>query len=138
MAIEVIKRSLDYVLGQTNTQQLKHFRSYLRAINTLAKEMERLSDVALQAKTEEFRKRLRAGETKDKIRNEAFAVVREVAARTVQMRPFDVQIIGAIALDEQKIAEMQTGEGKTLVATLPAYLNALMGKVHVVTVNDYL
>ena len=138
MAIEVIKRSLDYVLGQTNTQQLKRFRSHLRAINTLSKEMERLSDVALQAKTEEFRKRLRAGETKDKIRNEAFAVVREVAARTVQMRPFDVQIIGAIALDEQKIAEMQTGEGKTLVATLPAYLNALMGKVHVVTVNDYL
>ncbi len=138
MAIEVIKRSLDYLLGQTNTQQLKRFRSHLRAINTLSKEMERLSDVALQAKTEEFRRRLEAGETKDKIRNEAFAVVREVAVRTVQMRPFDVQIIGAIALDEQKIAEMQTGEGKTLVATLPAYLNALVGKVHVVTVNDYL
>ena len=138
MAIESVKRTVDYLLGQTNAQQLKRFRRQAEAVNALADDMERLSSEALQTKTAEFRQRLEAGETKDQIRNEAFATAREVAARTVGMRPFDVQIMGAIALDEQRITEMQTGEGKTLVATLPAYLNALVGKVHVVTVNDYL
>jgi preprotein translocase subunit SecA len=138
MAIERIKRSLNFLLGQTNAQQLKRYQHHLQAINALADETAQLSDEALQQNTGEFRSRLEAGETKDQIRNEAFAVVREAAARTVDMRPFDVQILGALALDDRKIAEMQTGEGKTLVATLPAYLNALVGKVHVVTVNDYL
>ena len=138
MAIESVKRALDFVLGQTNAQQLKRLRRHLDSVNTLAEPVKALSDEALRAKTLEFRDRLAAGQTKNEIRAEAFAVVREVAERTVGMRPFDVQILGAFALDERRIAEMQTGEGKTLVATLPAYLNALMGKVHVVTVNDYL
>ncbi len=138
MAIETLKRSVDYLLGQTDGQQLKRYRRHLNAISALSKEMEGLSDHVLALKTTEFRERLQSGETKDQVRCEAFAVVREVAARTVGMRPFDVQILGAIALDEHRIAEMATGEGKTLVATLPAYLNALVGKVHVVTVNDYL
>ncbi len=138
MAIEFIKRALDYLLGQTNAQQLGRLRRHLEEVNSFAQGVKGLSDEALQGKTQEFRDRLAGGKTKDEIRAEAFAVVREVAERTVGMRPFDVQVLGAIALDERRIAEMQTGEGKTLVATLPAYLNALVGKVHVVTVNDYL
>ncbi len=138
MAVETIKRTVDFLLGQTDSQQLKRYRRHVQAVNALSEEMEGLSDQALAEKTTEFRQRLEAGEARDQIRNEAFAAVREVAARTVGMRPFDVQILGAIALDEHRIAEMATGEGKTLVATLPAYLNALVGKVHVVTVNDYL
>lgn len=138
MAVETIKRTVDFLLGQTDGQQLKRYRRHVQAVNALSEKMEELSDQALAEKTTEFRQRLEAGETKDQIRSEAFAAVREVAARTVDMRPFDVQILGAIALDEHRIAEMATGEGKTLVATLPAYLNALVGKVHVVTVNDYL
>jgi preprotein translocase subunit SecA len=138
MTIEVVKRTVDYLFGQTNAQQLKRLNRHLDAINALADEMQNLSDADLRVKTAAFRQRLASGESREQIRIEAFAVVREVAARTVGMRPFDVQILGALALDERKIAEMQTGEGKTLVATLPAYLNALEGKVHIVTVNDYL
>ena len=138
MAIETIRRSVDFLLGQTNAQQLKRFERELATVNRLAEETSALSDDALRDKVDAFRRRLADGETKDDLRPEVFAVVREVAARTVDMRPFDVQILGAVALDERRISEMQTGEGKTLVATLPACLNALVGKVHVVTVNDYL
>jgi len=138
MAIDSIRRGVDYLLGQTNAQQLKRLERELGAVNRLADEIASLPDDALRAKTDEFRGRLQNGESRRDIRPEAYAVVREVAARTVDMRPFDVQILGALALDERRIAEMQTGEGKTLVATLPAYLNALVGRVHVVTVNDYL
>jgi preprotein translocase subunit SecA len=138
MAIDTIRRGVDFLLGQTNAQQLKRMERDLRAVSGLADEMQGLSDNALRAKTDAFRERLRNGEAKTDIRAEAFAVVREVSTRTVEMRPFDVQILGALALDDRRIAEMQTGEGKTLVATLPAYLNALVGRVHVVTVNDYL
>lgn len=108
-------------------------------INELEEEVSKLSDSELKAKTDEFRKRLKDGESLDDLLYEAFAVVREAARRTIKMRHFDVQLIGGIVLHEGKIAEMKTGEGKTLVATLPAYLNALTGKnVHIVTVNDYL
>ena len=138
MALESVKRALDYLVGQTNDQQLSRIRRHVDAVNALAKATKALSDDALRARTQEFRARLARGETKSQIRDEAFAVAREAAERTVGMRPFDVQILGAVALDDRRIAEMQTGEGKTLVATLPAYLNALVGKVHVVTVNDYL
>ena len=101
--------------------------------------MEALSDEALQAKTAEFRERLAAGATLDDLLPEAFAVVREAAKRTLGQRHFDVQLVGGMVLHDGKIAEMKTGEGKTLVATLPVYLNALAGKgVHIVTVNDYL
>ena len=101
--------------------------------------MQSLSDSELSAKTEEFRNRLKNEESLDDILIEAFAVVREASVRTLGMRPFDVQLIGGMVLHRGDIAEMRTGEGKTLVATLPAYLNALSGKgVHVVTVNEYL
>jgi len=126
------------MFGQTNVQQLKRYSRDLREINTLEPEVTKLSDSELAAKTQAFRKTLEEAKGREQIRTEAFAVAREAAVRTVGMRPFDVQILGALALDDRKIAEMQTGEGKTLVATLPAYLNALVGKVHVVTVNDYL
>ncbi len=138
MAIDTIRRSVDFLLGQTNAQQLKRLERELASVNRLTDETAALPDDALRAKTAEFKARLARGESRKDLRPEVFAVVREVAARTVDMRPFDVQILGAIALDERRIAEMQTGEGKTLVATLPATLNALVGKVHVVTVNDYL
>jgi preprotein translocase subunit SecA len=138
MPIESIKRAVDYLFGQSNVQQLRRLGHELERVNALAAATESLPDDAFREKTAEFRDRLSRGESKREIRAEAFALVREVAKRTVGMRPFDVQILGALALDEGKIAEMQLGEGKTLVATLPAYLNALLGKVHVVTVNDYL
>jgi len=138
MAIEKIRKGLDFVFGQTNAQQLKRYYRDLREINDLEDEVKRMSDEQLAAKTSEFKSRLTGETPREQIRNEAFAVAREAAVRTVGMRPFDVQILGALALDDRKIAEMQTGEGKTLVATLPAYLSALVGKVHVVTVNDYL
>jgi len=138
MAIDTIRRSVDFLFGQTNAQRLKRLERELTEINALEKGVSGLTDQALRKKTDEFRERLKRGESKRDIRSEAYAVVREVAKRTVGMRPFDVQIVGALALDDRRIAEMQTGEGKTLVATLPAYLNALVGKVHVVTVNDYL
>ena len=138
MALDSIRRAIDFLLGQTNAQQLRRYDGELAQVNRLADGMAALNDEELKAKTAEFRARLSAGESKLAVRPEAYAVAREVAQRTVEMRPFDVQIVGALALDEHRIAEMQTGEGKTLVATLPAYLNALAGNVHIVTVNDYL
>ena len=126
-------------LFDTNTKELKRLQGQVEIINGLEPEIQALSDGELQAKTGEFKGRLARGATLEDILPEAFAVVREAARRTVGMRHFDVQLMGGIVLHEGRIAEMKTGEGKTLVATLPAYLNALTGKgVHVVTVNDYL
>ena len=108
-------------------------------INSYEEELHNLSDASLSRSTEKFRERLAAGETLDDLLPEAFAVVREASVRVLGLRHFDVQLLGGICLHEGKIAEMRTGEGKTLVATLPTYLNALTGKgVHFVTVNDYL
>jgi len=129
---------IDYLFGQTNEQRLKRLQPYLVATNSFQDQMRSLSDGQLASKTDVFKNRLSNGESLDDILPEAFAVVREAAARTVNMRPFDVQILGAVVLHQRRIAEMVTGEGKTLVATLPAYLNALTGKVHIITVNDYL
>ncbi len=127
------------IFGTRNDRELKRMRKVVRQINGLADGMKALDDTALAAKTDEFRQRLEAGESMDKILPEAFAVAREAGERTLGMRHFDVQLMGAMALHEGKIAEMRTGEGKTLVATLPAYLNALTGSsVHLITVNDYL
>lgn len=120
-------------------KKLKQYEDRVVRINQLEPEIQKLSDEELKARTAEFRQRLDAGESVDSLLYEAFAVVREAARRTLNMRHFDVQLIGGMVLHEGKIAEMKTGEGKTLVATLPAYLNALTGKsVHIVTVNDYL
>src|SRR5215212_5808282 len=120
-------------------RKVKVLQQRVEAVSALEPEMESLSDAALSAKTDEFRERLGQGETLEDILPEAFAVVRETSKRTLGLRPFDVQIMGGIALHEGKIAEMKTGEGKTLAATMPVYLNALSGKgVHVITVNDYL
>ena len=138
MVLETLKRAVDWLFGETNEQKLKRLQPYLEAVNELGPEVARLSDAELRAKTDEFRERLARGETLDDLLPEAFAVVREVAERTIGLRPYDVQILGAIVLHQRRIAEMKTGEGKTLVATMPAYLNALVGKVHIVTVNDYL
>jgi preprotein translocase subunit SecA len=127
------------VLGTSNDRQLKAYQKRVPRINALEPQISALSDDALRGKTEEFRGRLAAGATLDEILPEAFAVVREAAKRVLGLRPFDVQLVGGMVLHDGKIAEMKTGEGKTLVATLPVYLNALSGKgVHVVTVNDYL
>jgi len=138
MANNTIRHALDRMLGQTNTQQIKRYEKELRAVNALSDDIAALSDADLRAKTDEFRNRLSEGASRTSIRPEVYAVVREAAMRTIGLRPYDVQIIGGLALDDRKIVEMHTGEGKTLVATLPATLNALCGKVHVVTVNDYL
>ncbi len=120
-------------------RKVKALQKSVAAVSALEPEVEKLSDGELRAKTDEFRERLAGGETLDDILHEAFAVVREASKRTLGQRPFDVQVMGAIVLHEGKIAEMKTGEGKTLAATMPVYLNALSGKgVHVVTVNDYL
>ncbi|MFA7002158.1 MAG: preprotein translocase subunit SecA, partial [Candidatus Omnitrophota bacterium] len=130
---------LEKIFGTQNTRVLKKFWPTVQVVNDFEPATEKLSDGELRAKTDEFKKRLAAGETLDQILPEAFAVVREASKRTTKMRHFDVQILGGIALHNGKIAEMATGEGKTLVATLPIYLNALEGKgVHLVTVNDYL
>src|SRR5215216_1463662 len=120
-------------------RKVKALQQRVEAVTALEPEMEKLSDDTLRAKTDVFRERLGNGETLDDILPEAYAVVRETSRRTLGMRPFDVQVMGGIALHQGKIAEMKTGEGKTLAATMPVYLNALSGKgVHVVTVNDYL
>ena len=130
---------LKKVLGTRNERVLKRIQSTVNEINALEPAIAALSDADLRAKTAEFRSRLEAGATLDDLLPEAFAVVRETSKRTLNMRHFDVQLIGGIVLHRGTIAEMRTGEGKTLVATLPVYLNALTGKgVHVVTVNDYL
>lgn len=130
---------LERLIGKDSDRELKRYWRIVEKINELEPEISRLSDEELASKTLEFKDKLRRGATLDDIMIPAFAVVREVAKRKVNMRPFDVQLIGAIVLHEGKIAEMKTGEGKTLVATMPAYLNALTGEgVHIVTVNDYL
>ena len=130
---------LTRIFGSRNDRLLKQYRKTVERINALESGLEGLTDEQLRDKTQEFRQRLGAGETIDALLPEAFAVVREGAKRVMKMRHFDVQLIGGIALHNGKIAEMRTGEGKTLTATLPVYLNALTGKgVHVVTVNDYL
>ena len=130
---------LKNLFGSANDRYLNKFKKTIAKINALEPEIQALSDADLRAKTTAFRERLAQGETLDDLLPEAFAVVREAAKRTLGLRPFDVQLLGGIVLHNGKIAEMRTGEGKTLVATLPVYLNALTGKgVHVVTVNDYL
>jgi len=130
---------LQKIFGSKNERELNRLKPLIGAINELEPAVAQLSDGQLQAKTGEFRERLAQGETLDDLLTESFAVVREVARRTLAQRHFDVQLVGGIVLHEGKIAEMKTGEGKTLAATLPVYLNALTGKgVHVVTVNDYL
>ena len=135
----MISKLLKSVFGSRNDRLLKQYRQNVLAINALEKKIEVLTDDELRAKTVEFKQRVQQGETLDAILPEAFAVVREGGRRSLQMRHFDVQLIGGMVLHYNKIAEMRTGEGKTLMATLPAYLNALSGKgVHVVTVNDYL
>ncbi|MCX7100644.1 MAG: preprotein translocase subunit SecA [Methylobacter sp.] len=127
------------VIGSRNDRLIKKKRSLVKKINVLSSEYEKLSDDALKAKTQEFRDRLAQGEKLDNLLPEAFATVREASTRVFGMRHFDVQLIGGMILHDGKIAEMKTGEGKTLMATLSAYLNALPGRgVHVVTVNDYL
>ncbi|CEJ83249.1 Preprotein translocase secA subunit [Hyphomicrobium sp. GJ21] len=127
------------IFGSSNERKVKGFRARVAAINALESEVQALTDEQLRARTEEFRKELEAGKTLDDLLVPAFATVREAAKRTLGQRHFDVQLIGGMVLHQGDIAEMRTGEGKTLVATLPVYLNALNGKgVHVVTVNDYL
>ncbi|WP_353202037.1 preprotein translocase subunit SecA [Polynucleobacter sp.] len=130
---------LKTLVGSRNDRLLKQYRKVVAKVNAFEPSLQALDDAALTAKTEQFKARLAAGESLDDITPEAFAVVREASVRAMKMRHFDAQIIGGLALHYGKIAEMGTGEGKTLTATLPVYLNALTGKgVHVVTVNDYL
>ncbi|MEA5097540.1 MAG: preprotein translocase subunit SecA [Burkholderiaceae bacterium] len=130
---------LTKIFGSRNQRLLKQYGKTVRAINALEPRFEKMSDAELKAMTPAFKERLAKGESLNSLLPEAFAVSREASKRVLKMRPFDVQLIGGIALHQGKIAEMGTGEGKTLVATLPAYLNALTGEgVHVVTVNDYL
>ena len=125
--------------GGRNDRLVKQYFQKVKEINDLEPAMQALSDNELRAKTEEFKQRFTTGETLEKLLPEAFAVVREGSVRALGMRHFDVQMIGGMVLNSGKIAEMRTGEGKTLVATLPTYLNAIRGKgVHVVRVNDYL
>ncbi len=127
------------IFGSANDRQVKRYQPKVDAINALEAEMAKLSDGELRAKTQQFRQELQAGRTLDDLLVPAFAVVREASKRTLGMRHFDVQLVGGMVLNDRAIAEMRTGEGKTLVATLPVYLNALTGNgVHVVTVNDYL
>ncbi len=135
MAINILTK----IFGSRNDRLLKQYRSVVARINALEPQFEQLTDDGLRAKTQEFKDRISKGETLDAILPEAFAVVREGSKRVMKMRHFDVQLLGGMSLHNGKISEMRTGEGKTLTATLPVYLNALSGKgVHVVTVNDYL
>ncbi len=135
----MINKLLTRVFGSRNERLLKQLQRIVDKINALEPELQKLSDEELKAKTPEFQQRIAGGEALDKILPEAFAVCREASRRVLGMRHYDVQLIGGMVLHLGKIAEMRTGEGKTLVATLPTYLNALEGKgVHVVTVNDYL
>jgi preprotein translocase subunit SecA len=135
MAINILTK----IFGSRNDRLLKQYRGVVNRINALEPQFESLSDDSLKAKTQEFKERISKGESLDSILPEAFAVVREGSKRVMKMRHFDVQLLGGMALHNGKISEMRTGEGKTLTATLPVYLNALSGKgVHVVTVNDYL
>ena len=135
----MISKLVKKIIGSKNDRDLKKLAPLVEQINSLEAEFSALSDDELKAKTSDFRQRLDSGETLDQLLPEAFSVVREASVRVLGLRPFDVQLIGGLVLNEGKIAEMKTGEGKTLMATLPIYLNALTGKgVHVVTVNDYL
>ena len=135
----MIGRILAKIFGSKNDRMIKQYRRAVRAINEFEATIEPLSDSELAAKTVEFRERIAQGATVDELLPEAFAVVREAARRVLGERHYDVQLIGGMVLHEGRIAEMKTGEGKTLTSTLPVYLNALVGKgVHVVTVNDYL
>ena len=135
----MLKSILGAIFGSQNERDIKAIKPIVEKINSLETSVQKLSDDELKAKTTEFKERLEKGETLDDILPEAFACVREASVRTIGLRHFDVQLIGGYILHKGKIAEMRTGEGKTLVATLPAYLNALSGKgVHIVTVNDYL
>jgi preprotein translocase subunit SecA len=130
---------LQKIFGSRNQRLVKQYQKTVAVINALEPQIEQLTDDQLRAKTDEFRQRVASGESLDKLLPEAFAVCREASRRVLKMRHFDVQLIGGMVLHYGKIAEMRTGEGKTLVATLAAYLNALSGRgVHVVTVNDYL
>src|SRR3990167_526750 len=127
------------LFGSSNDRKVKQLMGRVARINALEPEYAALSEEQLRAKTDEFKARLGAGETLDDIMQEAFAVVREASKRTLGQRHYDVQMVGGMVLHKGGIAEMRTGEGKTLVGTLPTYLNALEGKgVHVITVNDYL
>ena len=131
--------NLKNLIGDPNKRKLDKIRPNVALINSLAPDLVALSDRELQAKTAEFKQRLEQGEPLDELLPESFAVVREAATRVLGLRHYDVQMLGGMILHRGEIAEMKTGEGKTLVATLPSYLNALSGKgVHVVTVNDYL
>ncbi len=133
------ERTITSLFGSANARYLRRLQPRVEAINALERRYESMSDEELAAQTTKFRNRIEAGETLEDLLVEAFAVCRESGKRFLGMRHYDVQLIGGMILHEGNIAEMVTGEGKTLVATLPAYLNALSGKgVHVITVNDYL
>ncbi|MGB7650385.1 MAG: DEAD/DEAH box helicase, partial [Gallionella sp.] len=135
----MLPKLLTQIFGSRNDRLLKQYRKVVATINAMEPQFEALSDVALIGKTAEFKARLGQGESLDALLPEAFATVREAGKRVLKMRHFDVQLVGGMTLHNGKIAEMRTGEGKTLMATLPVYLNALTGQgVHVVTVNDYL
>ncbi len=135
----MLKRFVKLFGGDPNKKAIDKYTELVAAVNELEAGFEALSDDALQAKSDEFRARLADGDELDDLLPEAFAAVREASKRTIGLRHYDVQIIGGAVLHEGKIAEMRTGEGKTLVATLPVYLNALTGKgTHLITVNDYL
>jgi preprotein translocase subunit SecA len=137
--IQMFRWLIQKIFGTKNERDLKKLRPYASAISKLEPRIQKLSDGELRAKTAEFKEKLSQGATLNDILIDTFAVVREVGKRTINMRQFDVQLMGGVVLHQGKIAEMKTGEGKTLAATLPAYLNALEGKgVHIVTVNDYL
>ena len=135
----MLNKLVKKVFGSRNDRLVKRMLKSVEQINAFEPALQELSDEALAAKTKEFRERLTQGDSTDTLLSEAFGVVREASRRVLGMRHFDVQMIGGMVLNQGKIAEMRTGEGKTLVATLAVYLNALEGKgVHVVTVNDYL
>ena len=138
-SIAMISGLLKKIFGSRNDRLIKQYSLTVRRINALEPALQGLSDEQLRAKTDEFRQRHANGESLDDLLPEAFAVVREAGKRELGMRHFDMQLVGGMVLHDGKIAEMRTGEGKTLVGTLPAYLNAISGKgVHVITVNDYL
>jgi preprotein translocase subunit SecA len=127
---------LTRIFGSRNQRLLRQYSKVVKRINSLEEDLKALDDAAFQAKTTEFRQRYEDGESLENLLPEAFAVAREAAVRTLGLRPFDVQLIGGMVLNDGNIAEMRTGEGKTLMSTLPAYLNALSGEgVHIVTVT---
>ena len=135
----MFQNMLTKVFGSKEDRDVKKFRDIVEAVNQREPEIKKLTDAQLQSKTPEFRQKLEAGASLDELLPDAFAVVREAAVRTLKQRHYDVQIMGGAALHQGSIAEMRTGEGKTLTSTLAVYLNALTGKgVHLATVNDYL